>query len=329
IEIILSIYETPIVTFNPLDSVCFYASVFELSGGEPEGGSYSGTGVVDGTFDAQVAGEGTHTLSYFYEDVNMCGDTAFQTITVLPLTEVTLDPFAPVCTNTESFDLTGGTPDGGIFSGDGVTENIFYPGAAGSGDHNITYTIIDGNECSNSTYQTITVFDQPQVNIGADTTICGSETITLNATVANAASYLWTPGDFTTPSITVDSAGIGYNSQEFSVVVIDDNGCSGNDATTITFKNCTGIKEIIGLEKVSIYPNPNDGSFYLSISSSKHITVDLKVIDALGVTYLEQNQLEIVGEYSSRINIQNIKSGLYFISLTDDKGVFIKKFLVK
>ena len=55
----------------------------------------------------------------------------------------------------------------------------------------------------------------------------------------------------------------------------------------------------------------------------------MKVFDALGVSYMEQKQLVIVGEYSSKINIQDIKPGLYFITLENDEGVFIKKFLVK
>ena len=329
IEVVLIINMAPEVTFGQLDTVCYYSTSFELTVGIPEGGTYNGPGVIDGMFDAQMAGEGTHTLSYFYENANLCADTAFQNITVRALTPVILEPLASVCSNAEPFELTGGIPEGGNFSGDGIVDNYYYPASAGSGEHIVNYSIVDGNDCSNSTYETITVFGQPQVNIGADTTICGSETITLNATVANATSYLWTPGDFTTPTITIDSSGIGYNSQEFIVVVIDENTCEATDATTITFKNCTGIEEIVGLEKVSIYPNPNDGSFYLNITSSKAITVDLKVTNAVGVNYLEENNLEIVGDYSTVINIQDVKSGLYFISLTDDKGVFIKKFLVK
>ena len=140
---------------------------------------------------------------------------------------------------------------------------------------------------------------------------------------------MWTPGDFTTPSITVDSVGIGYNSQEFSVIVTDENTCSGIDAITVTFINCTGIEDIVGLENVSLYPNPNYGTFNFRITSSKSINIDLKVYNALGVIYLEQNKIVINGEYSSRIDLQDIKPGVYFITLQNDEGIFVKKFLVK
>ena len=329
IELILTIYDTPEVSFMPLDTVCFNAEAFELSGGMPEGGSYFGPGVVDGIFDAAAAGEGTHTLGYEYADENLCTDTAYQNITVRSLTLVTLDPLPSVCANAESFELSGGVPDGGAFSGDGVVDNIFYPETAGHGDHDITYTIIDGNECSNSTSQILTVFELPQVNIGNDTTICGSESITLNATIPNALSYLWDPGSYTTPTITVDSTGIGYGSEEYMVLVTDNNECSVADGVVITFINCTGIDEIVGLENVSVYPNPNDGTFNLIITSSRSITIDIKVFNALGVVQMEQKQIEIVGEYSSKIDLQDVNPGLYFITITDDEDVFIKKFLVK
>lgn len=329
VEITLTIFDTPIVSFMPMDTVCLNAEAFELVNGEPEDGSYFGPGVSDGIFDASIAGEGTHNLGYSYADENLCADTAYQNITVRTLPAVALDPLTGVCVNAASFELSGGMPEGGTYSGVGVVDNVFYPETAGHGDHDITYTIIDGTGCSNSASQTLSVFDLPQVNIGNDTTVCGTQSVTLNATIPNASSYLWSPGDYTTSSITVDSTGIGYNSQEFSVVATDVNGCSGADATTITFINCTGIEDIVGLENVSVYPNPNDGSFNLKITSSRSITVNLKVFDALGVAYMEQEQLVIVGKYSSKINMQDVKPGLYFITLTNDDGVFIKKFLVK
>jgi len=52
------------------------------------------------------------------------------------------------CLEDESFQLTGGDPPGGQFSGNGVTNNIFYPTEAGIGQHHITYTIVDSSFCS-------------------------------------------------------------------------------------------------------------------------------------------------------------------------------------
>ena len=45
--------------------------------------------------------------------------------------------------------LSGGLPEGGIYSGDGVTGNIFDQAVASVGNHVISYTYTDANYCSN------------------------------------------------------------------------------------------------------------------------------------------------------------------------------------
>jgi photosystem II stability/assembly factor-like uncharacterized protein len=45
--------------------------------------------------------------------------------------------------------LTGGLPEGGVYSGDGVSGNIFNQAVAGVGNHIISYTYTDANNCSN------------------------------------------------------------------------------------------------------------------------------------------------------------------------------------
>ncbi len=44
--------------------------------------------------------------------------------------------------------LTGGTPAGGIYSGNGVSGNFFYPDSAGVGTHIVSYTYTDSIGCS-------------------------------------------------------------------------------------------------------------------------------------------------------------------------------------
>ncbi len=329
VEITLTIFDTPNVVFSPLDTVCLNTESFALENGDPPGGTYFGTGVTDNSFDASVAGVGTHTLGYEYSDNNMCTDTAYQDITVLSLEVVSFDPLADVCLNSEPFEITGGSPSGGTYSGDGVTSNEFHPEVAGTGSHIITYSIIGENGCISEANQSIIVNELPMVELGSDTTICGDQTITLDATYPQAQSYLWLPGNQTTPSIEVDSTGIGYNSQEFVVMVTDINSCTNSASRTITFINCTGIKDIVGLESVKIYPNPNDGTFNLQIESSRYIVVDLKILDVVGTVQFEKNNLELNGDLNTKMSLDNAKPGVYFISIQNKNDRFIKKFLIR
>ena len=87
---VLTINALPEVTFAEIDSLCADAAPVTLSGGLPEGGTYSGTGVTEGIFDPAVTGPGTFDITYLYVDSNGCQNQAAQTITVNPLPVVEL-----------------------------------------------------------------------------------------------------------------------------------------------------------------------------------------------------------------------------------------------
>lgn len=123
----------------------------------PEAGSISGNDGTNitviwepdflGTVDLQVAG------------INYCGIGVYSnplTITrYLPDVSVMLPAY--VALPEPPFELTGGTPDGGEYSGPGVTNGWFDPATAGMGPHTITYTYTDLNMCTNSATDVITV----------------------------------------------------------------------------------------------------------------------------------------------------------------------------
>lgn len=79
----------PVVTLLPFNNVSITTAPFQLTGGSPAGGTYSGPGVTAGMFDPAAAGLGTHTITYTYTDLNMCTNSAENTITVTLTTGVT------------------------------------------------------------------------------------------------------------------------------------------------------------------------------------------------------------------------------------------------
>lgn len=63
----------PNVQLSNFDTTCLQWPAFELTGGTPAGGVYTGTGVDDdGWFDPAVAGIGTHVITYTYSDPAAC-----------------------------------------------------------------------------------------------------------------------------------------------------------------------------------------------------------------------------------------------------------------
>lgn len=73
---------TPSVLFNlPQDTICLNAPALTLSGGNPGGGVYSGSGVSGGTFNPSLAGVGKHVITYTYSD-GPCSNSATDSIVV-------------------------------------------------------------------------------------------------------------------------------------------------------------------------------------------------------------------------------------------------------
>jgi len=72
VENYISVFEIPDVTQEVFANACIFWDPYELIGGSPEGGTYSGPGVTDNMFDAEVAGLGTHTITYTYVSDNGC-----------------------------------------------------------------------------------------------------------------------------------------------------------------------------------------------------------------------------------------------------------------
>ncbi|NOU45630.1 MAG: T9SS type A sorting domain-containing protein [Bacteroidales bacterium] len=75
----------PVVTWNYTDptTVCIEDwGPITLTGGLPEGGIHSGTGVSGNIFDQAVAGVGNHVISYTYTDANYCSNQATIEFTV-------------------------------------------------------------------------------------------------------------------------------------------------------------------------------------------------------------------------------------------------------
>lgn len=76
---------------------------------------------------------------------------------------------------------------------------------------------------------------------------------------------------------------------------------------------------------VNIYPNPAENQ--LTIESANYIINDIKIIDVSGKVIKHIQNKSQLPQY--HIDVNDIKKGIYFISLYSDKGNTVKKFIKK
>ncbi|MCX6269791.1 MAG: gliding motility-associated C-terminal domain-containing protein [Bacteroidetes bacterium] len=216
----------------------------------PTGGIFTGTGVTGDIFNPALAGPGSFPVGYSFTDGNGCTNTVFQNITVNALPVVNIDPVSPMCISAPPLTLVG-MPAGGLFSGDGITGNIFDPSQAQAGDHLVTYTFTDINGCSSSITRTITVYQLPDVTLAAIAPVCiDVQSITLNGSPAGGIySGTGVSGSIFYPP----SAGQGNFTVTYTFS--DANGCS-NLATQQVTVNDLPVVSLAGLSNVCADASP-------------------------------------------------------------------------
>lgn len=130
----------PTPSIDGLDAVvCADAGLITLTG-TPAGGTFSGAGIVGGSFDPSVAGAGTSTVTYVVTNAAGCTDSISQDVDVVSAVASFTGLGTGYCAQTPTSDTLSGLPIGGTFSGPGMTDSVFDAALAGPGIHDIVYT---------------------------------------------------------------------------------------------------------------------------------------------------------------------------------------------
>ena len=165
-------------------------------------------------------------------------------------------------------------------------------------------------------YVEVTVEPAPVIDLGPPVQIfCPFDTVELNA--GNPGSeYLWSNGA-TTQSITVGTTGLANDEQEFSVMVINQEGCEAeaNVSIIFDFDACVGIGENGEEIKLLIYPNPSTGNVNIMIEGL-YEPINVHVLNAIGNSI--DNRLfvpQVNGVVKEVLNLSNQPKGIYFIRL--------------
>lgn len=235
-----------IVTVNPLPqvtcpadfAVCIDDPGFTVTGATPEGGVYTGPGMVSDKFFPDMAGVGSHEVTYTYINGNNCVSQCTFNIVVNPLPTLICPNDFSVCIDNGPIDLSQiAVPSGGNFEGAGVVNNVFGPEVAGAGNHEITYTFIETNGCSSTCTFNITVIPLPVLVCPADFEICYNDApVDLSGATPDGGTYSGTG----VTNNTFDPAISGIGTFEVIYTYADENGCQNQCAFNITVNPLPG-----------------------------------------------------------------------------------------
>ena len=128
-------------------------------------------------------------------------------------------------------------------------------------------------------------------------------------------SYSWDFGDTTEIMNRVfpffdATLGIG-------VTVTDANGCTGIGHAAVVVEICEGVdEENSSLQNVSIYPNPNAGTFAIAVQLPDGLEeLQLTIYNVLGKRVWQQNYGKQSGDFKALVHLLNRVAGIYFAEL--------------
>jgi len=144
----------PVISASGPLTVCQGESLFLFSSA-PAGNTWS-NGATSQSIPVTASGSYSLTVT---NGQGCSASSASVNAVVNALPVVTFDNELSACIYNGAFSLTGGYPNGGTYSGEGVTNGIFTPSVLGIGSTVLTYTFTDANSCTNSDINSIFVDD--------------------------------------------------------------------------------------------------------------------------------------------------------------------------
>ena len=222
-----SISSLPIVSISSiLTDYCNNDAPYMIDA-SPAGGTFSGTNFTNAYLDPSLFSPGTYEVYYTYADSNGCSGADTASFNILTTTTVILSGLSTYYCANAIPDTLYGNPTGGVFSGNGVSGNIFSPALAGSGTNPVVYTYDNLNGCFSFDSVLVTVEALPALDLGPDVNICLGDTITLTA-VGDSGTILWSTFD-TTSFITVSPS----SSTEYYALLYAGN-CHNSDTVHVS-----------------------------------------------------------------------------------------------
>ena len=314
---------TTTVTVNPLPVVIASSSSASVC----TGGSVilTGGGALTYTWDNNVTDAisfvPTATTTYMVTgtDVNGCVNTSTTTVTVNSLPLVSLGPNIIQCGGTAILDA-GNIGSIYLWSDLSTSQTLT---VSTSGTYIVVVTNVNG--CMGSDSAVVTINSNPTVTASASSVIVCVDDATVSLT-GTPTGGVWSGPGVSGSNFNPTAAGVGAQTAIYSYT--DANGCSGNATVSIQVNACVGLVENTLANGVSVYPNPNNGSFTLGVSANV-AELTIKITDMQGRVVYASVDKNVNAGFVKQISLDTQSSGMYLMHIIANGEQQTKKISVQ
>lgn len=272
--------------------------------------SCGGTSV--GTGSTLAVNPTTSTAYYVRAEGGTCGNTECVSILINVLDAYTyMVAFDDLCGMGAPFELNQGIPEGGTYSGTGVSAGVFYPSVAGYGVHTISYDYTADNGCVVSASADLTI-DSIGLSVSAVVELeeCSSGGVTIVATPIGGAggyTYQWSDGSTSNPLLYAQAG-------TYDVAVTDVDNCSA------TMTGITVDESLVCIELANTFtPNADGTNDTWNLDFTAYSNASLEVYSKWGVLVYQTDGLTVKWD-GNDMNGNQLPAGTYYYIINLDQG---------
>jgi hypothetical protein len=191
--------------------------------------------------------------------------------------------------------------------------------------YSTTSYIITGSHGNCADKDTITIFvkENPILNLGADTLICGTHYL-INAG-EGFDSYLWSDGT-TRQTLLTDTSNTGYGTKIFYITAFSD-GCKSADTIKISYDECLSTFNSPSEDICWFYPNPSNGIVTFEFSKKLSTPVQLIISDLQGRTLKDIDISEPTG-IKKTVDLGVFPNEIFIIYIVTKDKTYNRKIIV-
>lgn len=217
-------------------------------------------------------------------------------------------------------------PSGGVAPYSWTWQGVNIPGNYFSGLAAGSFSLAVTDACGSTDYETVTIAvndnSDPIASCVPSITLLvsqGNNAILSAADIDNGSSDNCGQVNLSLSQSTFTTAHEGSNS--VTLTVTDASGNTGSCTTAVIVQNTTGIEEAELLKALSVFPNPNNGSFVVSLSDIQlESDATISVFDRLGQTVYSTPVLSPTTD----VDLSGTAAGIYLLRI-DNNGVAATK----
>lgn len=206
--------------------------------------------------------------------------------------------------------------------------SVYTINSAGISLNGYKYRCLITNVCSPDTLTDsvlLTINPLPSVNLGHDTTIVQSLSITLDAG-SGFANYHWSDNS-SNQTLTIIGSSVLPGPHLYSVTVTNQNSCSNSDDIIVTVVDDAGIEFFEGTGGLSVYPNPSNGIINIDIFGRGVYKIEM--FNSLGVMVVKKEIISPETGLKTTIDISEHTKGMYVIRFEYLNEVIYRKIIIQ